>query len=217
MGTEIRRGVLLEREGVIFRQGTANGALLHKEYEFLPRALEALRLFAQHNIAVRVVSHQPGAGADQHTVVELDRQTRRFLLEAALCGAPIEKVYYCTHAHSQDCLCRKPLPGMLLRAMKEGSWRRADTFMIGSSEADMEAASAAGCRGMLLRRDAFLTGEVRGDHSVEIASSLHEAAKRIVRRNVLQFDPVLSADWIPLSLPKHQHAKEFAALEKEPA
>jgi D-glycero-D-manno-heptose 1,7-bisphosphate phosphatase len=179
----IRRGVLLEREGVLTRRLDVQGGAFSGDLEFLPRALEALRLFSQNNIAVRVVSHQPSVGSGHRTMRELDKQTRRLLLEIGLHGADIEKVHYCLHSYSQDCLCRKPLPGMLVTAMLEGFWGPPDTFMIGDSEADIEAASRAGCRGILLRRDAFFgTGE-RRQSSTEIASNLYEAAERIVQQD----------------------------------
>jgi hypothetical protein len=56
--------------------------------------------------------------------------------------------------------------------------------MIGDSDCDMEAAARAGCWGIRLRRDAFLTVGVRNEDGCEIASNLYEAAKEIVRRGL---------------------------------
>src|ERR1700684_2713128 len=71
-------------------------------------------------------------------------------------GAYIDAFYYCPHHPSEGqgayrlaCDCRKPAPGMLLRAMREWPVDRAARFMIGDKEIDMEAASAAGVRGLL--------------------------------------------------------------------
>ena len=213
----IRRGVLLEREGVLVHRPNAKGVAFCEDCKFMPRSLEALSLFSENNIAVRIVSHQPCVGSGQRTLHELGKQTRRLLLEIALHGADVEKVYYCTHSYPRDCLCRKPLPGMLLKAMLDGFWRPPDTYMIGDSEADMEAASRAGCRGILLRRDALLGAEVRWRNSTEVASSLYEAAERIVLENVTRFAQTAARTGIPTSIPCLWQTPDFTDLEKEPA
>jgi D-glycero-D-manno-heptose 1,7-bisphosphate phosphatase len=181
------RCVLLEREGVLLRRVPAQFGQSWKEYEFLPRALDALRLFAKSGIDVRIVSQQPGLSAGTLTTHELERQTRRMLMEVALSGGRIERVYYCRHSAEEHCHCRKPLPGMLLQAIRDSRCKAVGTVMIGDLESDMETAARAGCGGVLLRRDAFLTSEVRSSSFFQIASNLYEAAKRISGQNVIQF------------------------------
>jgi D-glycero-D-manno-heptose 1,7-bisphosphate phosphatase len=183
MRNTLRGGVLLERDGVILRHTAKGWANTWNELEFLPRALEGLRLLTEYDIPVVVVSHQPCVAAGQVTPHELHALTQRMLLEVALAGGKIEKVYYCPHSLKNKCLCQKPFPGLILRAMSEMSLRPSDTWAIGEGALDMEAASRAGCRGILLRRDAFLTSDIRVEDPTFVASSLHEAAETIVRRS----------------------------------
>jgi len=181
---EARRNcVLLGRDGVINRR-IASGVRSWSQFEFLPHALEGLQLLEANGWTVLVVSNQPGAGSGALGGRELEVLTQRFLLEVALAGGWIANVYYCPHTVASDCLCRKPLPGLLLRAMSEHRVNAQEAYMIGDSGEDMEAAARVGCRGILLRRDTFLTAGLRREGGCEITSNLYEAAKEIVRRGL---------------------------------
>ena len=182
MSREMRRYVLLERDGVINRRLSAGYVKSWEDFEFLPRALDALRLLAENDYGALVVSNQGCVGKGLLSLRELQSMTRRFLLEVALAGGDIAKVYYCTHDPLDGCNCRKPEPGLLCRAMAEHAIRPMDTYVIAESESDMRAASKAGCRGFLLRREAFLTTAVRSEGGPETASNLYEAVEKIVRR-----------------------------------
>ena len=176
-----RNCVLVGRDGVINRR-TTGGVTSWSQFEFLPHALEGLQWLEANGWTVLVVSNQPGVGSGALSGRELETVTQRFLLEVALAGGWIANVYYCPHTAASDCLCRKPLPGLLLRAMFEHRVIAQETYMIGDSDDDMEAAARAGCRGIRLRRDTFLTVGLRREGGYEIASNLYEAAKEIVRR-----------------------------------
>ena len=185
------QGVLIEREGVLLHRTAANCSASWNDFDFLPLALDALRLFAEYGIAVILVSDQSCVKDGHLTMHELDKLTRRMLLEVALSGGHIQKVYYCPHNVQDPCLCRKPFPGLLVRAMAEGHLNPSHTYFIGSQERDMEAAKRAGCNGLLLRRNSFLTTDTRSEESIELASNLYEAAERIVRRNIPRLADVL--------------------------
>jgi histidinol-phosphate phosphatase family protein len=217
MKNALRRGVLLERDGVILRPTPNGWANSWNELEFLPRALEGLRLLTEHDIPVVVISHQPCIAQHQVSPHELHALTQRMLLEVALAGGKIEKVYYCTHSLQETCLCRKPFPGLLLRAMSELSLRPSDTWMIGDTEVDLEAACRAGCQGILLRRDAFLTAETREANTNQIASSLYEAAERIARIDTPAFGGASGKQTIAAFSSHHLSHSNFSVREKESA
>jgi D-glycero-D-manno-heptose 1,7-bisphosphate phosphatase len=199
----------LGREGVINRRLAGGYVLSWKQIEFLPRALDGLRLLAEHGYGVVVISNQECVGKGLLCPHQLQRLTRRLLLEVALAGGRIDKVYYCTHAPTDGCSCRTPRPGLLRRAMAEQALRAADTYVISDSSEDMEAAAVAGCPAILLRRDAFLTSGVAGDEGFrEIASNLHEAAERIVNRGLPTLEEILGKEWAGFDF-AHRPANEF--------
>ena len=182
MTQQSQRFVLLDRDGVINRRVVGGSVTGWDQFEFLPRALDALRLLAQNGFAAIVISHQDAVGKKLMTVAALESITRRFLTEVALAGGNIAQVYYCVHVPEDRCSCRQPEPGAIHRAQLDYSFVRQETYFVGDSLEDLRAASSAGCPAILLRRDAFLEKPASGECTLEIASDLFEAANIIVAR-----------------------------------
>ena len=180
MSVREQRYILIDRDGVV-NQRAAHGCVRNWcEFEFLPHVLEALRLLGENNFTTLVMSHQPGIAQGLLTGHDLELLTRRFLLEVALSGGRIGKVYYCTHGAEDGCNCKSPRPGLPLRAKAEHSFYAPETRMISESIEDLAAAARIGCPGILIQRDAFLTGESEDRGSLKVASSLYDAVTRLV-------------------------------------
>ena len=185
MPNQPQRYVLLDRDGVINRR-TAGGCVTSwEQFEFLPRVLDGLRLLAENGYAALVISNQACVGKNLLKVSELEAITQRFRLEVALAGGNIRQVYYCLHVPSDHCSCRKPQPGAILRAQLDYGFNPTTTYFIGDSISDLQAASAAGCPGVLLRRDAFLEPVASRATSPVVVSSLYEAATMIVAESAI--------------------------------
>lgn len=190
-----KRTVLLDRDGVINRR-IANGYVTRwKDFAFLPGVLSALRMLRDNGYKVLVVSNQSCVGRGLISWGELQAITRRMLLEVALAGGAIEKVYYCPHAPGDSCGCRMPEPGLLVRAIEEHRVRPAQIYMVGDSERDMEAAARAGCRGLMVQRGAFLQPGTAARTLKHVVSDLQEAASLIVRRDTPTLDETLRGGW----------------------
>jgi D-glycero-D-manno-heptose 1,7-bisphosphate phosphatase len=110
------------------------------------------------------------------SVAGLETITRRFMLEVALAGGNIRQVYYCMHLPEDMCTCRKPLPGMIHRARLDYGFVASETFFVGDSLEDLEAAASAGCHAVRVRRDAFLENH----DALTVTSSLYEAAETVI-------------------------------------
>jgi len=175
-----RRHVLLDRDGVINRRVPSGYVTSWDQFHFLPRVLDGLRFLAEHGYIALVISNQACVGKGLLSSNDLETITRRFLLEVALTGGNIGHVYYCKHKEEDRCGCRKPLPGLLLRARVEHHFEPEETFFIGDSKSDMAAAEAAGCPSVLIRRDAFLERHIPGASRPIITSNLYEAAELVV-------------------------------------
>lgn len=137
--------ILLDRDGVINRKLPGGYVTSWRDFEFLPGALEALRLLKEHGCKSLVISNQAAVGKNLMTMAQLSHLTRRFLERVQNSGGQIHGVYYCPHTPEDDCNCRKPKPGLILKAQKEHRFSLTDTPLIGDSESDRLAASAAGC------------------------------------------------------------------------
>lgn len=145
-----RPAIFLDRDGVI-NANRSDYVKTWDEFQFLPGALEALRRLAQLGWLAIVVSNQSAIGRGlvaQETVEQIHRQ----MLEAvSRAGGIIHHVLYCPHHPADNCDCRKPRPGLLLRASKHLQVDLSRSILIGDALSDVEAARAAGCQPILVR------------------------------------------------------------------
>ena len=144
-----RKAAFLDRDGVI----NLDRAYVHQwdEFEFVPGAVDAMRRLREAGYALVVVTNQSGLARGMYTEAQFQELTRHMRAALAEAGAEVEAVYHCPH-HPKgsvpelavDCDCRKPEPGMILRAAKELNLSLADSFLVGDKPSDIEAARAAG-------------------------------------------------------------------------
>jgi D-glycero-D-manno-heptose 1,7-bisphosphate phosphatase len=146
--------VLLDRDGVINRQIENGYVTSWEQWEFLPGALVALRLLAKNGFRTLVISNQACVGKGLLRYGDLEEITRRFVKEVKNNGGRIDGVYYCTHRKEDCCECRKPKPGLLLRAQSEHGFSFRGSFLVGDSETDFHAAHAVGCPPLLISNGA---------------------------------------------------------------
>jgi D-glycero-D-manno-heptose 1,7-bisphosphate phosphatase len=180
MNTRQKRYILLDRDGVINRRIPNGYVTSWDKFDFLPGALEGLRLLALNNFTTLIVSNQSCVGKGLISSRDLDTLTQRFLIEVALAGGHIAHVYYCRHSENDCCSCRKPLPGLINEAQSHFHFLPSETFLVGDSRADLQAADAAGCPSIFLKRGSFLNPAPLSDNTELVVSSLLEAVEAIL-------------------------------------
>lgn len=139
----VRAAVFLDRDGTII---VDDGYLADpSRVRLVEGAADALRSLAARGALLVVVSNQSGIARGYFERAALDAVHARMteLLEAE--GIRLHASYYCEHGPDDGCACRKPLPGMLLRAAEEHDIDLAASVMIGDKPSDVEAGRAAGC------------------------------------------------------------------------
>ena len=151
---EVRRSVFLDRDNVISDDVHFLTAVEH--LRILPGVVGALRLLQEHFYLV-VVTNQSGIARGLLTegdLVGIHAELVRRLKDE---GAHIDAIYYCPHlpeasvpGYGGECDCRKPKPGMLLRAARDWRIDLPTSFMIGDQARDVEAGRAANVRSILL-------------------------------------------------------------------
>ncbi len=151
-----QRAVFLDRDGTINEEVGYLDRI--EKLRILPGAAEAIGMFNRAGLKVVVVTNQSGIarGFFDEAFVE---ETHRHLLDLLRKqGARIDAFYFCPHhpteglgAYRLDCACRKPRPGLLLRAAAEMGIALEDSFMVGDMPKDVEAGIRAGARGILVR------------------------------------------------------------------
>jgi D-sedoheptulose 7-phosphate isomerase len=158
-----RRAVFLDRDGVINRYaynsefGTVDSPANPEEFELLPGAGEAVAALNKLGLPIIVVSNQPGIAKGKLTPKILDAINEEMRVALAWHGARLDAVYYCRHHpdaaladYRVDCDCRKPKPGLLIRAAHERNLDLDGSFLIGDDVPDIFAGRAAGVTTLLL-------------------------------------------------------------------
>ena len=141
-----RPAVILDRDGVLNKKPPrARYVCTWDDWEWVPGAKQALRLFEEAGYRVIIVSNQAGITRGVMTEEDLAEIHERMKAEVVEAGGRIDAIYYCPHGWDEGCECRKPKPGMLFQAQREFSLDLSRTYFIGDDERDGQAADAAGC------------------------------------------------------------------------
>ena len=170
-----RPAVFLDRDGTInVRPPEHDYVRDSRDFEWLPGALAGLRKLADAGLPLVVVSNQRGISlglVTPSTLLEIERRIQEALGGD---GHQVTAFRYCPHGLDDGCDCRKPRPGLLHAAAQELGLDLGRSWMVGDSEADIEAGLAAGCRTIRL------STEPGGNQRT--AASLLEAADIILER-----------------------------------
>jgi D-glycero-D-manno-heptose 1,7-bisphosphate phosphatase len=154
--------VFLDRDGTILDEV---GYLNHpSRFRMLAGVGEAIaRLNAAH-FPVIVVSNQSGVGRGyfpESVVIDVN-----VLMEKALAmnGAKLTGIYYCPHAATVECDCRKPKTGLVLQAAKAHGLDLKRSFFVGDRHSDIQLGHTAGGQSILVR-----SGYGEGEYSWHVA------------------------------------------------
>ncbi len=148
------KAAFFDRDGVL----NVDKSYLYKieELEWVNGAKEALAYLAQKGYTIFVVTNQSGIARGYYTVADMEKLHSFMAQEIEAAGGKIEKFYYCPHLpggkvaeFAVECDCRKPKPGLILRAFKEYDIDKDNAFLIGDKPRDVESAEAAGINGYL--------------------------------------------------------------------
>lgn len=156
--------VFLDRDGVINRK-MPSGAYVEtwEQFEFLPGAIEALRLLAAARIRAIVVTNQRGVALGRMTIANVDEIHRLMQAELGRNLAQCAAILVCPHEEA-TCECRKPGTGLFQQArtlMPEIDFE--SSVVIGDSASDLVAGKSLGCASFLVGDEARLA-EVREEH-----------------------------------------------------
>ena len=168
----IRKKNLKNKQKAIFldRDGTINKyvGFLHNidDFELIDGTAEAIRKINKSGYLAIIVTNQPVVARGEITVEELENIHRKMETLLGINGAYVDAIYYCPHHPHKgykgeipelkiNCNCRKPKPGMLLKAARDFNIDLSKSWMIGDSENDIKAGIAAGCKTVLIGNGNF--------------------------------------------------------------
>lgn len=172
--------VFIDRDGTInLDSGYVDSP---SRFHILPGVPEAIKKLNDNKIPAIVVTNQSGIGRGYFTMEVQDTLHRILKEELARHGSHIEDIYICPHHPDDGCACRKPRPGMLLKAAQDWNIKLHASYMIGDKISDIQLAHNVGAKGILVLTgygaEELRSGKARPDH---VARNLKEAVNWILK------------------------------------
>lgn len=155
----------LDRDGVII-ENRPNYVLNWSDVSIYPQAVEALKLLTKTDYKVIIITNQSAVGRGLITEEKAEEINNQLIFELNRMGARIDRVYMCPHAPNKHCSCRKPKPGLILRACQELILDLQSSYLIGDAFTDLSSGKNAGIPNLGIVR----TG--RGDEQLALNNFL---------------------------------------------
>ena len=159
------RYVFLDRDGTLVRDHGYTHRI--EDYALLPGVVPALRRLAAAGFGLAIVTNQSGIGRGLFGLADYHTFERHLEADLAAQGVHVAASFFCPHRPEDGCACRKPAPGLLLRARAVLGAELAQSWVIGNALRDVEAGLAAGCAG---------TVWIAGERPPGLPASAHWAA-----------------------------------------
>lgn len=163
-----QKAIFIDRDGTINKY--VGFLRKEEEFELLPGVAEAVKKINESGYLAIVVTNQPVIARGEVTFEGLETIHNKMETLLGKDGAYLDGIYFCPHhPHSGyegevkelkiDCDCRKPKPGMLLKAAENLNIDLSQSYMVGDGENDIKAGKAAGCKTVLLNTECEYYGQ----------------------------------------------------------
>jgi imidazoleglycerol-phosphate dehydratase/histidinol-phosphatase len=140
--------VILDRDGTILVEPPDKQVDCVEKFSFMAGVIEALIELKAEGYKFILITNQDGLGTPSYPV-EAYRQVNELMLGILRsCGIFFETICVCPHFASENCGCRKPEPLLLPPFIKEGVFDKANSFVVGDRDCDLELAQKLGIRGL---------------------------------------------------------------------
>lgn len=147
--------VFLDKDGTLIEDLPYN--VVPERVRFAPGAREAVRLLGSAGFSLAVVTNQSGVARGYFDETALDELGRYLATQVEALGGRLAGFYACPHLpdgavaeYTGACDCRKPLPGLLVRAARDLGADLSASWFVGDTWMDVAAGRAAGCRTILV-------------------------------------------------------------------
>jgi len=180
-----RPAVFLDRDGVINKERDYVHTI--DEFHFIDGVFDACREMSRAGYRLIIITNQAGIARGYYTEEDFHHLTKWMLNEFQKHGIQVDGVYHCprhpVHGvgdYRRDCDCRKPAPGMILRAAKEHSLDLRHSILVGDKTTDIEAGRAAGVGCCILLLTGHPVSKKNLDNADAVFPDLPGAAGAIV-------------------------------------
>ena len=152
----MRKVVFLDRDGVI-----NNNALYYtyrcEDFKINKGVIEALKSLSDKGFEFIIITNQSGISKGIYTKKEVEIVHEFLLKELKKNGISILEIYYCSHHSDMEaCLCRKPSPLLIEKAIARFQIDAFNSYFIGDQQRDVETAKAATIKPVLIEPNSDL-------------------------------------------------------------
>ncbi|MFC1508393.1 D-glycero-alpha-D-manno-heptose-1,7-bisphosphate 7-phosphatase [Candidatus Omnitrophota bacterium] len=180
-----RRFVFLDRDGVINVE-LGEYTIYIEQLQWAEGSLAGIKKLNDAGFKIIVITNQACISKGLQTEEGLAKLHNHMKAHIEQAGGSILAFYHCPHQTPDNCFCRKPQPGMLVKAAEDYGINLPETFFIGDSRRDMEAGRRAGTRTILIDngidsdspQTQFETGEFRVNNLLEATEIVIGESKR---------------------------------------
>lgn len=147
------KALFLDRDGIV----NIDYGHVYKieDFKFTDFIFDLCKKYQSNGYLIFIITNQAGIGKGLYTENDFLILTEYMLNEFKKHNIDITKVYYCPHKPEDHCECRKPKPGMFLKAIKEFNVDVANSVAIGDKMSDLEAAHLAGIKNLFFKHNQY--------------------------------------------------------------
>ena len=149
------KAVFLDRDGVVNQDVGYLTSWL--QFDFVPGFLDALKLIKRNGFLAIVLTNQSGVNRNLITEIGLEIIHWKMKKVIRFSGTKLDDIFYCKHIPEDNCDCRKPKPGMVLKAVEKYNIDLEESYIIGDKETDIDLGIEVGCKTILLNGTTYLT------------------------------------------------------------
>lgn len=146
-----KKALFLDRDGVVNRDFSYVYEL--EKLEFMPNIFEIVKFFYDKGYLIFIITNQSGVGRGYFSEEQMNIFNNAIIKEFSNHQINIAKIYACLHTPNDNCECRKPKAGMIIKACKEFNIDLANSIFIGDKPSDMQAAFNANIKNRYLFSD----------------------------------------------------------------
>lgn len=143
--------IFLDRDGVII-ENVPTYVRSWEDVKLIPGALDALAHIRQSPYKILIVTNQSAVGRRIISTSQAEEINSRLYNVILHAGGRIDGIFMCPHAPQENCDCRKPKPGLILKAARQLDIDLDNSLLFGDAISDLLAAQAAGIRQTVLLR-----------------------------------------------------------------
>ena len=160
--------IFLDRDGVINKEIN----YLHKidDFEFINGIFDACQYFQSLGYKIIIITNQSGISRGYYNVIDYQKVTQWMLDQFKYKSINILDIFHCPHGPDSTCDCRKPKPGMFLKAKAKHNTDMEKSWMIGDKERDTIAANSAGIDNTILIRSSHRIDEPNSNAKIILDS-----------------------------------------------